>query len=106
MKSTLALIGLVSLSVLGCSSTTPEPKVNQDIETYIGVGNIDYDSQYHFGYDQGCKSAITVKHNGGTLSEFKDTILDGLGSFDEGWNAGIQACQEGISRSMYTVKKS
>ncbi|MPY23273.1 hypothetical protein FM037_06150 [Shewanella psychropiezotolerans] len=105
MKSKLALIGLVSLSVLGCSSTTPEPKPTQGIEAYIGVGNVDYDSQYHFGYDQGCKSAITVKADGGSLTAFKDTTLDGLDSFDEGWNAGTQACQDGMSRSMYTVTK-
>lgn len=103
MKMKLALVALVTLSVVGCSSSAPES--TQNVEAYIGVGNTDYDSQYHFGYNQGCKSAISVKADGGELASFKDKVLAGLDQFDAGWSAGAQACQDGTSRSMYTVKQ-
>ncbi len=103
MKLKFALVAIVSLVTVGCSSSTPES--TQNVEAYIGVGNIDYDSQYYFGYDQGCKVAIKVKEDGGETASFKDETLDGLDQFDAGWSAGVQACQDGTSRSMYTVKQ-
>ncbi|WP_394230598.1 hypothetical protein [Shewanella colwelliana] len=103
MKAKLMMASVVVLSMLGCSSAPEGPASS---EQYIGVGNVDYDSLYHFGYNTGCRSAGMVKQdsNLGSVEAMKDKVLDGLDEFDKGWAAGTKACEDGVSRSMYTVK--
>lgn len=101
LKVKVALLALCGLTVVGCSSS-PTPQSSGVIE----VGNTDYTSLYHYGYNIGCRSAV-AKSSGeatGDLEAMKDEVLDGLEQFDSGWDAGVQSCSDGQSRSMYTVK--
>lgn len=102
MKTRLALVTSMAIFMAACSSVSEQ----RSDPSYIEVGNVEYDSLYHFGYNTGCRSAGYLKKNPGadTLEGMKDKVLDGLSEFDKGWNAGIQACQDGVSRSMYRVK--
>jgi len=106
MKSRFVLLVLLSLSAIGCSSLISESRLEdkQNFSAYIGVDNVDYNSQYHFGYNIGCQSAITAKGDGGDIESMKDVTLDGIKQFDDGWSAGVTACHDGQFRSMYTVK--
>ncbi|MCG9720514.1 hypothetical protein [Shewanella sp. Isolate7] len=104
MKARLAVIASLAVLMTACRSAPEESSGPY----FIGVGSVDYDSLYRFGYNTGCRSAGYLKQNPGadTLEGMKDKVLDGLSEFDKGWNAGIQACQDGVSRSMYMVKGS
>ncbi|MCG9697758.1 hypothetical protein [Shewanella sp. Isolate11] len=102
MKAKLVTVAALTMMMFGCSSS---PEKTED--TYIGVGNVEYDSLYHFGYNTGCRYAGQVKQdpNLGDVESMKDETLDGLSQFDNGWDAGTKACEDGVSRSMYTVSK-
>ena len=104
MKKQLAIIALALLSVIGCSSSNYEEK--QVSAPYIGEGNKEYESLYHYGYYRGCKNAYVTKHQKTELydSVKKDTALDGLDRFDSGWEAGLKACEDGVPRSMYNLQ--
>ncbi|QYK02290.1 hypothetical protein [Shewanella psychrotolerans] len=103
MKIKLVIVSTLTLIMFGCSSSSQPPKTD---DGYIGVGNVEYDSLYHYGYNIGCRSAGMVKRDTslGSVESMKDDVLDGLSEFDRGWDAGTTACQDGISHSMYTVK--
>ena len=104
MKTRFAIVVSMAVLTAACRSA-PEQRSDP---SYIEVGNVEYDSLYHYGYNTGCRSAGYLKRNSGaaSLEEMKDKVLDGLSEFDKGWNAGTQACQDGVSRSMYKVKGS
>ncbi|WP_394205791.1 hypothetical protein [Shewanella waksmanii] len=99
-KAKVALVVLFGLTVGGCSSS---PTPSSDV---IGVGNTEYTSLYHYGYNIGCRSAV-AKSEGtytGDVNSMKDEVLDGLDQFDSGWDSGVQSCSDGVTRSMYTVQ--
>ncbi|MCL1148427.1 hypothetical protein AB4298_00010 [Shewanella sp. 10N.261.52.F9] len=104
MKKQLAVIVLASLAVVGCSSSNYEKE--QTSAPYIGEGNMEYESLYHYGYYRGCKNAYVMKRQQTELydSVKKDTALDGLSRFDSGWDAGLKACEDGVPRSMYNLQ--
>ncbi|QYJ87030.1 hypothetical protein K0I73_04670 [Shewanella mesophila] len=103
MKTKLVIVSALTLMMFGCSSSPESAKTD---DGYIAVGNVEFDSLYHYGYNLGCRSAGMVKrdNSGGSVESMKDPVLDGLTEFDKGWGAGTTACQDGISHSMYTVK--
>ncbi|ABV88479.1 hypothetical protein [Shewanella pealeana] len=105
MKKKLAFIALVSLSVIGCSSSS-DYEEKQVSAPYIGEGNKEYESLYHYGYYRGCKNAyVTAKKQTELYDSIKkDTALDGLQRFDDGWAAGQKACEDGVPRSMYNLQ--
>ncbi|WP_299808335.1 hypothetical protein [uncultured Shewanella sp.] len=105
MKKQLAIIALASLTVIGCSSSSNYEK-EQVSGPYIGEGNKEYESLYHYGYYRGCKNAyVTAKKQTELYDSIKkDTALDGLQRFDDGWSAGQKACEDGVPRSMYNLQ--
>ncbi len=104
MKTKLVAVVAMSIMMFGCSSS---PETTQTEEQYIGIGNVEYDSLYHFGYNTGCRGAAQAKNdsNINDVDSLKDDVLDGIDDFDNGWDAGKKACEDGVSRSMYTVQK-
>lgn len=109
MNAKLAILSAIALALTGCSSSSSTAPESLTSATYIGVGNIEYDSLYHYGYNIGCRSAVAVKvdpTNNVNVESMKDPVLDGLTEFDKGWRSGVNACEDGISRSMYSVKSS
>ncbi len=104
MKTKLVAVVAMSMMMFGCSSS---PETSQTEEKYMGEGNAEYDSLYHFGYNTGCRSASLVKNDPSIddVNSLKDEVLDGIADFDDGWSAGTEACEDGISRSMYMVQK-
>ncbi|MCL1127538.1 hypothetical protein [Shewanella surugensis] len=100
-------ITLILFFIMGCSST-PEYGSVKVSAPYIGAGNVDYESLYHYGYYRGCQNAVATKEgNVELINAFsKDTALDGLSKFDNGWNAGNKICQDGVSHSMYRLESS
>ncbi|WP_110457497.1 hypothetical protein [Shewanella algidipiscicola] len=99
----------IALALTGCSTSSGTAPESLTSATYIGVGNVEYDSLYHYGYNIGCRSAVTVKINPANnvdVESMKDPVLDGLTEFDKGWRSGVKACEDGISRSMYSVGTS
>ncbi|WP_299003573.1 hypothetical protein [uncultured Shewanella sp.] len=105
MKITWLVSALVSLIIMGCSSSSEYGSVKVSAP-YIGAGNLDYESLYHYGYYRGCQNAIATKAGNVELmnSFSKDTALDGLSKFDKGWHAGKSICQDGISHSLFSLE--
>ncbi|MCC4831723.1 hypothetical protein LMH66_03655 [Shewanella sp. 10N.7] len=100
MKRTVLLsIALVSIAVTGCSSS-PERSDGTEV---IGVGNVEYNSLYHFGYNRGCTSAIAQNTSNESLESMKDKTLQGIDPFEDGWRSGTETCSNGEFKSMYTV---
>lgn len=102
MNKTVVLgLALLSIAATGCSSS-PEKQEGEIIE----VGNVEYNSLYHFGYNSGCSSALTQLKSNQTLESMKDETLDGIDAFDKGWKSGTETCNSGTFQSMYTVGKA
>ncbi|GIU52334.1 MULTISPECIES: hypothetical protein [Shewanella] len=102
MKKTVVLgIALLSIAATGCSSS-PE-KSESDI---IGVGNVEYNSLYHYGYNKGCSGALKEKQTNESLESMKDETLSGIDAFEDGWRSGTETCNDGEFRSMYTVRNA
>lgn len=89
--------------MVGCANSSD--KKEQTSAPYIGEGNKEYESLYHYGYFRGCKNAYVMKKQQAELydSVAKDTALDGLDKFDDGWAAGLKACEGGVQYSMYNL---
>lgn len=105
MKTQWLGLALISLFMMGCSSTPEYGSVNVSAP-YIGAGNVDYESLYHYGYYRGCQNAVATKEGNLELMQSfsKDTALDGLNRFDNGWSTGKKICQDGISHSLYSLE--
>ncbi|PKG56226.1 hypothetical protein [Shewanella sp. GutDb-MelDb] len=106
MKRHLTIIVLASMTIVGCADSNRDKE--QTSAPYIGEGNQEYESLYHYGYYRGCKNAYVMKKQQAELydSVAKDTALDGLDKFDDGWKAGLKACEDGVTRSMYNLTAS
>lgn len=82
----------VVLTLVGCTHTA-----NNGIrflpERY--VSNVQHDSIYYYGYNQGCESAQAKRGN--LSADFKkDSTLDASNSrFNKGWGDGMSACASG-----------
>lgn len=102
MKFQLAIIILSSIVIVGCANDDQRGLTSAP---YIGEGNQEFESLYHYGYYRGCKNAYVTQQQQTELygSVVKDTALDGLDKFDDGWEAGLKACEDGIARSMYNL---
>ncbi|WP_076540854.1 hypothetical protein [Shewanella sp. UCD-KL21] len=90
---------LIAIALTGCSSA---PQTNGETPV-IKVGNVDYDSIYHFGYNRGCQSALLQSTSTESLDSMKDKTLNGINAFEDGWRSGTQTCNGGEFKSMYTV---
>ncbi|MFL9802068.1 hypothetical protein AB6C80_023380 [Vibrio cyclitrophicus] len=90
---------LIVIALTGCSSA---PQTNGEIPV-IKVGNADYDSIYHYGYNRGCQSALLQSTSSESLDGMKDKTLNGINAFEKGWRSGTQTCNGGEFKSMYTV---
>ncbi|PSW05132.1 hypothetical protein [Photobacterium lipolyticum] len=100
MKARLIIIVMLSLSAISCTSAD-----YKDYRLFPReyVSNEEYDSIYHYGYNQGCESALNTKGQTG-MDYLKDVALDGSNTrFNEGWDAGNKACKEGVRRGMYDL---
>ena len=91
MKNNIILV-FVALMIIGCTHTANNG-VRFLPEQY--VSDVQYDSTYYYGYNQGCKSALVQRGNSNTNFK-KDSTLDGSNSrFNIGWSDGMQACAKG-----------
>ncbi|MGF1687234.1 hypothetical protein L4C36_11160 [Photobacterium japonica] len=107
MKKTVYLAGVGGLvfGLLGCSSAEWENEWDRyqllpDDYTY----NVPFDSIYHYGYNQGCETALSVL--GVTDTEYqKDVTLENSDTdYDQGWEDGKQACEQGVRNVMPTSR--
>lgn len=99
MKMTyrLAVVVILVLGAIGCSSSDYE---NYRLFPEEYVNEVEYDSIYYYGYNQGCESALNVKGMP-DMDYLKDSTLDNSDTrFNEGWDAGNTACKDGIRRIM------
>ncbi|MGF1727120.1 hypothetical protein [Photobacterium nomapromontoriensis] len=82
-------VSLLAILLMGCSSADwNKYQLFPDEYTY----NPPYDSIYHYGYNQGCETALNAKGLANTQS-VKDATLDRSDTdYDAGWNAGNKAC--------------
>ncbi|WP_144210814.1 hypothetical protein [Shewanella donghaensis] len=99
-KQVVLSLCVIALSITGCSSA---PNNDSSEPAVIAVGNVDYDSLYHFGYNRGCESAIAEKGSNQSVDSMKDTTLNGIDSFEDGWRSGTENCNGGEYSPMYTV---
>ncbi|MGF1728115.1 hypothetical protein [Photobacterium kasasachensis] len=103
MNYKLTVIAIVALGVMGCSSSEVE---NYQLFPDEYVSNVEYDSIYHYGYNQGCESALNLKGQP-DMDYLKDITLDNSDTrFNEGWDDGNAACKDGVRRIMPTSKIS
>ncbi|PSW20680.1 hypothetical protein C9I98_07485 [Photobacterium sanctipauli] len=92
MRKTWYWAGIVTsvIALMGCSSSEFE---NYQLFPDEYVYDVEYDSIYHYGYNQGCESALNVLRVA-DMDYRKDTTLDNSDTrFNEGWGDGNQACQ-------------
>lgn len=103
MKARLTIIAMLALSAISCTST--------DYEGYRFFSeeyksNVKYDSIYHYGYNQGCESALNAKGQAGVDYLKDETLDDGDTRFNEGWEAGNKACKDGVRQMIYLLQSS
>ncbi|CAG20317.1 hypothetical protein [Photobacterium profundum] len=103
MKARLIIIAVLSLSAIGCTSADYD---NYKFFPEEYVTNVKYDSIYHYGYNQGCESALKEKNVEDTEYQKDETFDGGLTRFNDGWDAGNAACKNGMRNVMYTLKQS
>ncbi len=91
MKNNITVV-FFALMMFGCTHTANNG-VRFLPDQY--VSNVQHDSIYYYGYNQGCKSALAQRGN--SNADFKkDSALDGSNSrFNMGWDYGMQACATG-----------
>ncbi|GAL02334.1 hypothetical protein JCM19237_5227 [Photobacterium aphoticum] len=107
MKKTVywAGLGVLISGLMGCSTSEWESEWERyqlfpDAYTY----DVPFDSIYHYGYNQGCETALSLL--GVTDTEYqKDEALENSDThYDQGWEDGKQACQQGVRALMPTSK--
>ncbi|UTV29737.1 hypothetical protein [Photobacterium atrarenae] len=85
------------VTLLGCSSS--------EIDEYRlfpdeYVSEVEYDSIYYYGYNQGCESALNIS-GVADMDYLKDITLDNSDTrFNEGWEDGNTACEGGNRQIM------
>lgn len=91
MKNNITVV-FIALMIIGCTHTANNG-VRFLPEQY--VNNVEHDSTYYYGYNQGCESALAQRGNSSAAFK-KDSTLDGSNSrFNMGWDDGMQACATG-----------
>ncbi|MEI8593158.1 hypothetical protein [Photobacterium sp. Hal280] len=98
-KFTALLFGTWVLA--GCTSMDSEYGVGEyTLFPKAYVNEDPYDSIYHFGFNQGCESALSLK--GVVDTEYmKDIALNNSDTrYNEGWDDGKTACDDGQRRLM------
>ncbi|MEJ2766355.1 hypothetical protein VV869_20580 [Photobacterium sp. MCCC 1A19761] len=91
------VLGALVLAILGCSrSEMEEYRLYPDAY----VSNVEYDSIYHYGYNQGCESSLNLSGSP-DMDYQKDISLENSDTrFDEGWEDGKAACANGQRQLM------
>lgn len=103
MKKKLGLVCFATLMVTGCAHTTDDG-FRFVPDKY--VSNVEYNSIYHYGYNQGCESALAKKGNDEAVY-IKDPALDGSNTrFNEGWDDGEKACSSGSRKTIYGLSSN
>lgn len=99
LKSTI--IAIVATGVIGCSSSDYE---NYQLFPGEYVSDVEFNSIYHYGYNQGCESALSTKGIP-DMDYMKDETLDNSDTkFNAGWDDGNQSCKDGVRRIMPSLK--
>ncbi|WP_205626105.1 hypothetical protein [Photobacterium aquae] len=101
MKKTAYLCIVIGFGMLmaGCSSSEWEDyQLFPDPYEY----DVKYNSIYHYGYNQGCESALYAKGVANTQSRTDSVLAGSQTRFDEGWREGNQACKNGLRVVMPT----
>ena len=102
MQQQILICG-VALLIAGCTYTN-----NGDIrflpDQYIN--NTEYNSLYHYGYNQGCESALAkAKLVGYTYNQ--DMTLNSTSTrFNHGWQQGYSACKSGKEKMLSNLSKA
>ncbi|MGF1684447.1 hypothetical protein [Photobacterium minamisatsumaniensis] len=94
MRKTWYWAGMIifPIALTGCTSSNIE---NYQLFPDEYVSDVKYDSIYHYGYNQGCESALNLLGLA-DMDYRKDDTLDMSDTrFNEGWEAGNQACTSG-----------
>ncbi len=86
--------GMDSKYGVGEYTLFPEAYVNQE----------PYDSIYHYGFNQGCESALKLKGVAETTYMKDITLTDSDTRYDEGWEDGKTACNSGQRSIMESSK--
>lgn len=103
MQSRMILIFGVALSIAGCTHTS-DGDIRFLPDQYIN--NIEYNSIYHYGYNQGCESALAKAKVAGHAYN-QDLTLNGTSMrFNEGWQQGYLACKAGKEKMLYNLSKT
>ncbi|ELR66848.1 hypothetical protein C942_04547 [Photobacterium marinum] len=100
MNRRLIVIVMLTFGVFGCSSSDYE---NYQLFPEEYVSDVEYDSIYHYGYNQGCESALSTK-GVPDMVYMRDITLDKQGTrFEQGWEDGNSACKDGVRIIMPTL---
>ncbi|MDO6706084.1 hypothetical protein [Photobacterium sp. 1_MG-2023] len=68
------------------------------------VNDEPYDSIYHYGYNQGCESSLSLKGVIDTAYMKDIALKDSDTRYNEGWEDGKNACEDGLRRIMVTSR--
>ncbi|MEC6815209.1 hypothetical protein [Photobacterium toruni] len=103
MQKNIISVCSTVLLLVGCTHTN-----NGDMRFLPDqyVNTTEYDSLYHYGYNQGCDSALAKAQVVG-YSYTQDVTLNSTSSrFSDGWQQGYSACEVGKEILLYNLSKT
>ncbi|MEC6824102.1 hypothetical protein C9I86_09845 [Photobacterium sp. NCIMB 13483] len=103
MQPKIIAICSMALFVVGCTHTD-DGEMRFLPDEYIS--DVKYNSIYHYGYNQGCESAL-AKANVAGYSHIQDMTLENRSKqFTDGWQQGYSACEAGKEIMLYNLSKT
>lgn len=70
------------------------------------VNKVEYNSLYHYGYNQGCESALAKVNVVGNTYSQDSTLINISTRFKSGWQQGYSACESGTEKMLYKLSNT
>lgn len=103
MQQKIILMCSTVLFIVGCTHTN-DGDIRFLPDQYIN--NVEHDSLYHYGYNQGCESALAKAKVAGYSYNQDITLENRSIQFTEGWQQGYSACEAGKEVMLYNLSKT
>ena len=102
MQPKMIAICSMALLVVGCTHTN-----DGEMRFLPGeyISDVKYNSIYHYGYNQGCESALAKAKVAGYSYNQDITLENRSIQFTDGWQQGYSACEAGKEVMLYNLSK-
>ncbi|WP_297476893.1 hypothetical protein [uncultured Photobacterium sp.] len=103
MQLKMIVMCSMALLVVGCTHTD-DGNIRFVPDEYIS--DVQYSSIYHYGYNQGCESALAKAKVAGHSYNQDITLENRSTQFTDGWQQGYSACEAGKEVMLYNLSKT